>query len=154
MQVYEICTWLSSLDPDNINSIKTLIKDTIHIFMSSHGQTGLPVNNVWHQRENIAFAWSLCCLSPPLPLIEAAEKKDINQKKKKRKGCRSEGKGGAASCCLATSLQGDKCACECRCVKASLLCSVRASGVFVCLRMWWSLRVLVDRKSGASWSTR
>lgn len=92
MQVYEICTWLGSLDPDNINSIKTLIKDTIHIFMSSHGQTGLPVNNMWHQRENIAFAWSLCCLSLPLPLIEAAEKKDINKKEKER-GAEVKGRG-------------------------------------------------------------
>lgn len=42
------------------------------------------------------------------PLMAASEKKDII--KRKGRGCGRKGEWGLASCCLATSLQGDVCA--------------------------------------------
>lgn len=97
------------MDPDNINSIKTIITDTIHIFMGSHGHTVRQTTNIQHHMKILLLLDLSVAFLFLSPLIDASEKKDII--KRKGRGCGRERLGGewAASCCLAMSLQGDMC---------------------------------------------
>lgn len=78
------CGQLGILDPDNINHIKPIIIDTIHIFMSSHGRQS---TNTQHQREILLLLGAFLFFPP---LIDTAEKID-NEKKKGRGGGREGG---------------------------------------------------------------